>query len=187
MPMTAADAVLQRPGIAAFHQHVFIIVRFEKGGMTLGKMPDEVIAYDADVGEDADTYRGRSDGEAIRVGGIVILGQGFYRQTANGDRRPGIECPHEVLVRGKTALIQCGLGDVHRKLITMGKHLQTADMVIVLMGNKDSPYPGQRETHASHAPFRLTAGKADVDEDSFLLVTNIVTIAVATGIKRCDE
>jgi hypothetical protein len=59
-------------------------------------------------------------------------------------------------------------------------------MIVVFMGNKDGFYGGHGQPEPSHPPFGLAAGNAGVDQHGFPAIADIITVAIASGVERCD-
>src|SRR5579863_9421278 len=136
-------------GIAAFVQQVFIIVGFQEGRVALPKMMDQLFADDAQVGKNADPYGRGGDNETTGIGGIMGLGKGCDRQIAGGYRLAGIETPDELRLERMRDLLPGAVADIDGELIAPGQDLQTADMVVMFMRNKDRFYGGKGQTQPS--------------------------------------
>src|SRR5579872_3841132 len=136
--LAATDAVLQKMRIAAVLQEVLVVVCLQESRMALPEMPDQVLANVTEVREDADSNGGGRYDEAARVCGVMRLRKRCNGEVAHRNRLPRVEDPDELRLEGASQLLPGGPGDKDRQLISFGKDFQAADMVVVLMGNKDA-------------------------------------------------
>jgi hypothetical protein len=95
----------------------------------------------------------------------------------------GIEPPDELRFERMRNLLPGAVADVDRELIAPGQDLQTADMVVMFMRNKDRFYGGEGQPQPSHPPFGFPAREAGVDQHGFPVVSDIITISVAAGVE----
>lgn len=133
MPFPAADAVLQEVRITALLQHGFIVIGFEKSGMALLKVMDQLITGDADIREHTDPRICivTGDDEAVRIGGIVMFGKCGNVQAAYGDGLKRLE--RQCLLQLHAAVAEGAIRNIYRQTVFFGQHRDTADVINMLM------------------------------------------------------
>lgn len=80
-------------------------------------------------------------------------------------------------------MAECVGCNVYRQAITRRQCLQAPDMVAMLMRNEYGLYLAYVQAQPLHPLHRFPAGKACVDQYSFLAVADIITVPVAARIQ----
>lgn len=70
-------------------------------------------------------------------------------------------------------------GDVYRQVVFFRKDGDAFDVVGVLVGDKEGLYLLHTETHAGHTSLCFAAGQASVYHDGFMVIADVVAVAVA--------
>lgn len=78
-------------------------------------------------------------------------------------------------------------GDINRQTVLISHCGNPFDMIAVLMRYKNGLHSLHGEAQLLHPLFCFPAGNAYIDQNSLLAVPNIITIAVAAGVKGCDK
>src|SRR6266852_6115773 len=139
MTAASADTVFQVEGITPLLKHLFIIIRFQEGSVTLFEIMDQLIARFADIRENADIGFGCADYKTVRIAGIMLFLKGSDLKSADLYR---LLCSK---MRGKlpdfpeTRFFQCGLADIYRHLVFTHQLVDANDMIAVFMGNENCP------------------------------------------------
>src|SRR4051812_833344 len=85
MSLAAANAVFQAGWIPAILQHVYIVVTFKKGCMTLPEIMYDLFTRDAYISDHADLNAFTFDDKAVRIDSIMLLGESSHLYCADAD------------------------------------------------------------------------------------------------------
>ena len=186
MAVAAADTPFQMDGIRTVLEHLLIVIGFQKGGVTLLEMKDQLFAGNADVREHADPYLPAGHDKTIRVSRIMKFRKRRDQQFADADRLMGLE-GNGKMVEIEATIPLGRLCDINRERIFFGEHRQPLDMIAMLVRDKDRLDPVDRQPETLQSLLRLPAGQAHIDEDGLPVIADIITVTVASGIEGGDK
>lgn len=78
-------------------------------------------------------------------------------------------------------------GDINRQAVAVGQCAYTLDMIAMFMRYKNGFYFLHRKSQPLHPLFCFPARDAGIYQNRIGIVAHIIAIAVAAGIKGCDE
>lgn len=183
MPLSPTNAFFQMKGIAAFLQHVFVIICLQECGMTLPEMPDQVLAGRANIREHPNDGGAFPDDKAVWIGRIVELRKRCDRQSSYGHGTISAKSTYKMLLQLATPVLQSIRSDIHWQLIFPGNDRYAFDMVVMLVRDKYRFHGSQGQPQPSHTFLRFTAGQARIDKNSLLIITDVIAVAITARIK----
>ena len=182
----SADPSFQEIRIGTFAQQPFVVIGFQKGGVALAKMRDELRAGIADVCEYTDVDPIAGDHETVRLLGVVDLCEAADGKRAYLYGAVATKHPDQVFTKIKAAAAQSAWGDVDRKVVFCGEGAQSLYVVCMFMGNENGPDLLHGQSDPGHSFFGFPAGKSGIDQNGFCISAYIVAISVTAGIERGD-
>lgn len=156
--------------------------------MALFKMVNNMIAGRADISKHTNGNLFIFYGEAMRLNGIMLLWKGSNIKLPDGDRL--VRCKrmsiHFAAVDA-VAMVQSGFRNKNRQPVLSCQHIQALYMVRVLMRNKNGFNRLHGKLQPVHTGFRFTARDTGINQNGFLVIADIVAIAVAARIERGNK
>jgi hypothetical protein len=107
-------------------------------------------------------------------------------QSANVHRDAGRKRIYERRFKPQPAVVMGCSGNINRDPVFPGDHLCTTGMIGMFMGDEDSFDLSHGQPEAFHPVFCFSAGDTCIDQHGFMLIANIIAIAVASGGERGD-
>ncbi len=93
---------------------------------------------------------------------------------------------HKRRLEKEPAVVMGSSGNINGDPVFTGDHLCTAGMIGMFMGDEDGFDHLWGQSESFHPVFSFPAGDTCIDQHGFMLIANIIAIAVASGGERCD-
>src|SRR5690606_29417269 len=179
MAVTASNAIFEKKGVAALHEHIHIVIGLQESRIALTEVIHHSFAYAADVCKHPYRISVAMDEETVRVCGIVVLPERSDFQVGH---------PHGLQIgqRMQQAIGYCqpatGPGTIrkkYRQLVFIGQYAQSLYVVAMLVGYEDSLYMLHRQPLPCHPFLGFAARYTGIYQNCLGAIANVIAIAIA--------
>lgn len=137
-----------------------------------------MFARTTDVGEHAHLHAIARHQEAMRVCRIMKFWKRSDGEAAHLNGLIGLKGDRQMLLKVQPVIVARALGDINGKLIFFRQPAHPIDMVGVFMRDKNRFHLVHGKPEALHAPLRFAAGETRVNQHRFIVIADVVTVAV---------